>query len=615
MAFKRKPAIKKRKPDTILVGGGLTSLISGAFLACRGFKVIIFEKNSSVGGMLASRNKVINQKKYSIPGVIPLLPALEHPTMKSIWEFTKIGSVVKFQKAKQITVLKNNTSEKLIPNDWVMLQKRLKQKFPKSSDLIGKFFNSLKKVYADLSRSFYFHEDEKYINGFEFLKNFFKNESLANEIILISNAFDFESEKCNSRELMYNLALYLIGGVYEILGSPHQIVEKLSGIIEAYEGDIYTKTPVEKIMWKNNLVTGVVANNKVWRAKKYLINAPLPYVVKKLVQVKSVKLSNYEKLLEENDGTLFTLTMNFYTSQNWRKFGFYKPNFVVNPSENFIKQHSCLQAISGKTKTIKITNNELIYDSGDRTRKPLSVHIQTTEKQLADLKIKKMDSFADQIFDYLKTIWPMLKTIQYQTIVEGLQYQKKTLNSLSGSDYGFANDSKVFWGNYTSQTPLLNLYVGSRYGYPGPGIASAFFGGVFVSNLMLIKINKSSQKLYKPDYLDGENYLNYMINVHRTIPKKLHGKKLGITFDKENSFIISFNKDNTCVLKKSEFDGALNEEFFCYATLANFKSLYTHRLSMFLATFQNKIRLKGKLKTFKIALRTLGWNRTRKEYY
>ncbi len=281
--------------DVIVVGSGIGGLTCGAVLSKRGYKVLLLEQHSQVGGYCSS---------FKRNGFV-FTTGVEN--VSGLWERAPITYLLKelglekenlFIKNKIQYIFKGNKIEANTLGDFI---KVLSGIFLDEKENIPAFFNDAVKAYeecykdteiyvtplpAELLMKVFggkklinypkehpHHYDWNNKTYKQKLDEYFKNDDLKTLLSALIGHLRTEPEKTPaSSALTACVSFYLYGGYFP-KGSAQRFSDTLKDFIETHNGKVLLKHKVDEIMTENRFVKGVKADNKIFRSSIVVSNA------------------------------------------------------------------------------------------------------------------------------------------------------------------------------------------------------------------------------------------------------------------------------------------------------------------------------------------------------
>ncbi len=137
------------KFDTIIIGGGLGGLISGAKLSKEGKKVCLIEQHYIPGGCATT----FKRKDYIMEVGLHEMDGLDSKDFKNeIFKDLKIFENIDFIKLPEFYRFKNGRKDIVIPDNKEKAIKILTKRFPKEEKGIKNFFKVINKIHTEISR-------------------------------------------------------------------------------------------------------------------------------------------------------------------------------------------------------------------------------------------------------------------------------------------------------------------------------------------------------------------------------------------------------------------------------------------------------------------------------
>jgi phytoene desaturase len=296
--------------SVIIVGAGIGGIVTAIKLAKNGFRVSVYEKNSSPGGRCGQISKAGH--RFDLGATILLMPSI----YKMVFEYIDL----KFEESIELKQLTNvyriyfndgNTFsfsgdqelmksqlEKIEPGSYPMFKKYISTgyRFFKISmeKLLGKNFFYMFQFIKPANLSLLI-DLKTYITHSSFIRRFFKHPDLR-------RAFTFQNiyvgqSPSNAPALFSMLpAVELTEGARFPVGGMYQVVEKLFMVAKELGVDFHFNSTVEKIQTsKNHVMDLKLQDGTLKSADIFVINADLPYACSDLLPDRRLA-SRMEKL-------------------------------------------------------------------------------------------------------------------------------------------------------------------------------------------------------------------------------------------------------------------------------------------------------------------------------
>ena len=277
----KRQMIEANRKTTLIIGGGLGGLVTGALLTKEGYKVTVLEKNGTIGGGLQSfyRNNVEFPTGMHIFGGFS-----EGGNLKKIFDYLDITSKLHLvptdaDASDVVTVTEDNTTYHL-PTGKDNLINYLSKIFPEEAENIRNYIAKL----FELSHE----EDLFYLRESSTAPNF---SSLSQDFLMPYNSLidRYISNPKLKRLLSYLsplfggvegmtpaffnalLSVLHINGTFQFAGGSQQMANLLKNVIENGGGKVIANEEVVKINVDNHLVTDVLTKKgNTYKADSYI---------------------------------------------------------------------------------------------------------------------------------------------------------------------------------------------------------------------------------------------------------------------------------------------------------------------------------------------------------
>jgi prolycopene isomerase len=251
--------------DCIIIGGGISGLISGNYLARAGLKTLVLEKNANVGGYCVS----FSRKGYAFDACVCALSGFEKGG-----SFYKICSELHIE--KELILVNYDipdivmTSEKrcLFNKDPIKATESLSKCFPKEQVNIRRFMGLL---HSSPTLSLTSLRNKSFQ---ELLDIYFKEEELKTYFSLI--LFGYSGVPPWELSAFYACTIYrdfIFNGGYYPLGGMETFSDVLANKFRKSGGELVTSIKVNRIIIEKQKATGVILDGGQPLYSKYVISA------------------------------------------------------------------------------------------------------------------------------------------------------------------------------------------------------------------------------------------------------------------------------------------------------------------------------------------------------
>ena len=442
--------------DVGIIGSGIGGLVAGCYLASRGFKTVILEKNSTLGGYC---------NYVKIGGTI--IDAFAH-SVGSFRDGGRLGTVFKELNIRENIVIKrNNPSDVVIVDDstvipfWNDLNQTissLSKSFPSEKVGIKKFFLYLEKI-KDTDFTPLLH-----ISFFELIRKFIKSPKLIGIIAIpLLGNLGLPPSKLSAFSGALLLKENILDGGYYPQGGMKQISETIAQKYINCGGTVRLKSPVTKIIIQNKAVLAVeVCNSDIIRCKYLVSDIDARSTFMGLIGESALPSSFIKQLLNlEPSLSMFILYAvlkemprgaYYANSSNW-----FLPSYDIESLFKALVSLNLKQKIPFLFKLAEESNSLLAL-------------VNVPYKSLNYWKTHR-DIFAKFFLKNISFVLPHLSDlIRYKTVSTPVVSENWTGNYM-GASYGWAavND-QLFVKGLTISTPFQNLYCVSHWTTISPGI-------------------------------------------------------------------------------------------------------------------------------------------------
>ncbi len=541
------------KYNTIIIGGGLAGLTAGATLAKFGKKVLLLEQHHKPGGCATTfkrGNFIIEVGLHEMCGLN------KNGAILDLFDMLNVNQEVEFLQVPELYAVHSNHEKFVFPHGYEEATKALVDKYPEDEKGIKRLMKLLSGIRREgvklprtpLKRKLMYPfmpllypnlvEASRYTVGAWFDK-YLTNENA--KLDLLAHIVYWADDPYNLSMFYYGLPFssFIGSGGYFIKGGSQQLSDHLAAYIEKHGGTVLLGKKAEKIITKNNRVTGVTfrdhfnesLDSVTIACDNVVANCAMPIVPEMLDEPYATTLRK-----QITDKTHACSLLNIYLGFKSRL----KP-YGVKHYSNVIR--------GDDVKTLKdiYPNN-----TGDWSKRSfVFVDYNQIDAQLApppksvgviccadylknwqglskeDYKAKK-EEVAQILLNRLESQFPGIReSLEYYEVATPKTIQRFTSNT-DGSVYGFAQSieqsgTKRFRNNFL----IPNLYFASAWTFPGGG----FEGSIMAGFLAALQMNRD--KIWSPSNTDKYSDERMVKLVER---KEIGNNVVQLSFEKPKGF-------------------------------------------------------------------------------
>jgi phytoene desaturase len=285
------------KKEIIVIGAGIGGISTAGYLASRGYRVTIFEKNTYPGGRCGRYLK--DGHRFDTGPTFLMMPGIYRDTFRAVGrsldeELTlhRIDPVykVKFRGDKEVLFTTDLAS---LQNQFEELEKGSYNRFLK---LMSEGFNIYEKSMRLINRNYFSLLDPSFLkypfllfrykafhNHYRYVSRFFRTEELR-AFFTFQNLYLGQNPFTASGMFTFLPFMELADGVYFPEGGMHEVAQKLLAIAEEHGVKVHLKSPVAKIEVNKHKARGIVLEDGSFHEADIIVsNADLPYAYKYLL--------------------------------------------------------------------------------------------------------------------------------------------------------------------------------------------------------------------------------------------------------------------------------------------------------------------------------------------
>lgn len=473
----------------IVVGAGVGGLATAIRLLHNGYKVVIYEKNETIGG----RVNIIDTEnfRFDLSASILMMPeaykeifSCADKNYADYLEFIEIDPTYRlFSYDKTVIDFSNKLSS---------LTKNL-ENFSKE-DSLGYF-----KFIADVYDKYLISDRYFLKKSQDNFKDFFNLETLMKAIDLhtLSTSYNYISKYITNEKLRDYLAfqtMYVgispfngpniytlipvvsqIYGLWHLKGGMYSFINALEKLIYELGGTIKTSMPVEEIIFSNNKAIGVKTLRGIEKSDIVVCNADFPYAVKNLIKDKHYKDEYTDEKLAEMNYTCSTFIMNLGLKKEIPELAVHNIYLGKNFKEGI---EAAFTGALPENPSLYIycpsrIDRSMIKNGGECLN--LMVRVPNLLFKEISWNNTDMELLANKILKELENILGLehiKENILYKNYVSPLDMERR-FNAYAGTAFGLSptlTQTNYFRPHYKLNT-ADNLYFVGNSVHPGPGIS------------------------------------------------------------------------------------------------------------------------------------------------
>ena len=272
--------IEANRKSTVIIGGGLGGLVTGALLAKEGYKVTVLEKNAIVGGGL----QTFKRYGVSFPTGMHIFGGFEKGgNLYKLFDYLGIMERLSLQPtdddAFDVVYVAEDGNTFRFPKSKTKVVEYLSTLFPEEKEDIQAYFDRLFEL-SEEEDLFYLRESHPYSmanvsDDFtrpynELIDRYITHPKLKGLLTYLSPLFG-GVEGMTPAYLNALLSVLHIAGTFQFAGGSQQMVNALCNVIEETGGRVIANEEVTRIQVENHQVTAVVSKQgNIYHADSYI---------------------------------------------------------------------------------------------------------------------------------------------------------------------------------------------------------------------------------------------------------------------------------------------------------------------------------------------------------
>ncbi len=475
----------KDEYDIIIVGSGIGGLTCGALLSKRGYRVLVLEQHSIVGGYCSSfqrRGFVFNTGVENVSG---------------LWEKGSVSYLLKeLGLRKEGLFVKNRV--KYIFKDREIYASELEEfitvlsdMFPDEGENIRAFFDESKIAYEECYKEagvygaplpaelivkafgekklMDYPKEHPHFYGWmnrtykQKLDEYFTSEDLKTLLCALLGYVGTEPEKTPASSALTAVMSYYLHGGYFPEGGAQRFADSLKGVIEGYGGKVLVRNKADRILVKGGMVEGVGAEDTIFKSPVVVANVNAKTTFLELVGENTLN-KDFVKYIKNLKMSSSCFMVFLGVDMDLSEY----PTLIENLDEGYsiVINSNADPGLAPEDKaSITILTGANYYDFPERG----------TEEYL-----KKKKEFTRMLIRKAEKAIPGLgRHIIIQDAATPKTFERYT-SMPEGAIYAF--DQSINTRRPYFKTPVKGLYLTGASTFPGGGIEAVVISGIICAN-------------------------------------------------------------------------------------------------------------------------------------
>lgn len=541
------------KYNTVVIGGGLGGLVAGAMLTKFGKKVLLLEQHHKPGGCATT----FKRGDFIIEVGLHEMCGLEKEgAIKQIFNMLEINQQVELLQVPELYAVLSDKEKFVFPHSYEAASKALINKYPEDEKGIKRLMKLLagirregiKLPHTPLKRKLMYPfmpllyptlvEASRHTVGSWFDK-YITNENA--KLDLLAHIVYWGDDPYTLSMFYYGLPFssFIGTGGYFIKGGSQQLSNQLASYIEKQGGCVLLGKKAEKIVTKNDRVTGVTFRDSFNKSSEavtiacdnVVANCAIPIVPDMLDEPHATSLRK-QIADKTNACSLLNIYLGFKSDLETYGVKHYSNSIKGDDVKTLKDIHPNNTGDWSKRSFVFVDYNKVdaqLAPSGKSVGVICCADYLKDWDELSkeDYKAKK-EEVAQILLGRLEKQFPGIReSIEYYEVATSKTIERFTSNT-AGSVYGFAQSKpqsglKRFRNNFL----ISNLYFASAWAFPGGG----FEGSMMAGFLAALQMNRD--KIWSE--CDDAKYVDQRI-VPLSGHKKIDEKTLELSFEKPAGF-------------------------------------------------------------------------------
>jgi len=474
----------ENKYDVIVVGSGIGGLACGALLSKRGYRVLVLEQHSQVGGYCSSFKRkgfVFNAGVEDVSG---------------LWERGPLTYLLRDLGLKKDDLFVRNTTKFIFKGRGIEAKnldefiKLLVEMFPNERESIHAFFREAEKAYGECYKDVVYGAPlpaeiivkvfgEKKLLNYprehphfydwmnkmykQKLDEYFRDGDLKALLCALLGYLGTEPEKTLASSALTACVSYYLYGGYFPKGGAQRFADSLKCFIESHGGKVMIRHKVDKILVENGEVRGVKVGKKIFEAPIIVANANANTTFLELVGEDKLdkKFVDYIKGLKMSPSVFMAFLGVDMDLSSY-------PTLIKNLDEgiDIVINSNADPSLAPRGKaSVTILTGANYHDFPERGTEEYS----RKKRRMAEMLIRKAE----------KVIPDLSRHIIVQDAATPKTFERYT-SMPEGALYSF--DQSIGTKRPYFKTPIKGLYLAGASTFPGGGIEAVVISGMICAN-------------------------------------------------------------------------------------------------------------------------------------
>lgn len=487
--------------EIVIIGAGIAGLTCGALLAKDGRKVLVVEKNPSVGGYCGSFEK----NGFTFDLVSILLGCSENGKIYRILkEMGTVGSPKFIRIRRYLTIFLASGEVIKIPSEIASLTESLSTMFPHEAGGIKSLFSIMEGIYNDLfitpdrlNRPLNFLSSRylrRYTNSTfrELLDEFINDEKLKYIFSVMAVSFGGMSVERVSALYISNIIMtFFKEGGYIPAGGMQELPMAISNALKGHGGTLVLSHKANRIYIENNIVKGVgLSDGRLISTSCVISTIDVTQLFLDLIGKETIPERYLNRLMDSRiSNSSFVVNLGLDLSLEGLPLSHMTMFLSASDLDELNREIERME--NGDMDRFCIAHIPTLHDSSLAPEGNHVVNLLALSKYDCRDWDLESDTIAEKMISNLERLIPGVSDhIVYKSIITPHTLQKYGLNH-RGACYGWSHTPEQFGiRRLQNRTPIDGLFLAGHWTIPGGGITASMISGFIASTIARQYIDK-----------------------------------------------------------------------------------------------------------------------------